>query len=42
MRTELLEEHVSKVSPSKLEELVAVFVRATELEIGFWDMGMAF
>jgi thiaminase len=29
-----------KVSPSRLEELVAIFKRATELEIGFWDMGL--
>jgi thiaminase len=28
------------VSPSRLEELVGIFIRATELEIGFWDMGL--
>ncbi|OKL57262.1 hypothetical protein UA08_07604 [Talaromyces atroroseus] len=36
----LLEEHMHKVSPSRLEELVTIFKRATELEIGFWDMGL--
>lgn len=29
-----------EVSPSRLEELIKIFVRATELEIGFWDMGL--
>lgn len=36
----LLEEHMHQVSPSRVEELVGIFKRATELEIGFWDMGM--
>jgi thiaminase len=36
----LLEEHVQKVSPSRMEELIRIFVRATELEISFWDMGL--
>ncbi|KAJ5805049.1 hypothetical protein N7474_010936 [Penicillium riverlandense] len=36
----LLEEHMSKVSPSRMEELIQIFVRATELEISFWDMGL--
>lgn len=31
---------MQKVSPSRLEELVTIFKRATELEIGFWDMGL--
>ncbi|KAL1885723.1 trifunctional hydroxymethylpyrimidine kinase/phosphomethylpyrimidine kinase/thiaminase [Paecilomyces lecythidis] len=36
----LLEKHMREVSPSRLEELIKIFVRATELEIGFWDMGL--
>ncbi|KAI9934694.1 hypothetical protein AWENTII_005785 [Aspergillus wentii] len=36
----LLEKHVREVSPSRMEELVKIFVRATELEISFWDMGL--
>ncbi|EED20560.1 thiamin biosynthesis protein (Thi-4), putative [Talaromyces stipitatus ATCC 10500] len=36
----LLEEHMHQVSPSRVEELVQIFKRATELEIGFWDMGL--
>ena len=38
--TDLIERHVHQVSPSRLEELIKIFVRATELEIGFWDMGL--
>ncbi|KAL4797109.1 DNA polymerase family B-domain-containing protein [Aspergillus venezuelensis] len=38
--SELLEKHMRKVSPSRMEELIKIFVRATELEIGFWDMGL--
>ena len=37
---DLLEEHMQKVSLHDLEELVRIFVRATELEIKFWDMGL--
>jgi thiaminase len=37
----LLEEHMRKVSPSRLEDLIKIFIRATELEIGFWDMGLS-
>lgn len=37
----LLEEHVRRVSPSRLEDLIRIFIRATELEIGFWDMGLS-
>ncbi|KAJ5724628.1 hypothetical protein N7493_006356 [Penicillium malachiteum] len=37
----LLEEHVHKVSPSRMEDLIKIFVRATELEISFWDMGLS-
>ncbi|KAL4807113.1 Phosphomethylpyrimidine kinase-domain-containing protein [Aspergillus unguis] len=38
--SELLETHMRKVSPIRMEELIKIFVRATELEIGFWDMGL--
>ncbi|KAJ5569701.1 heme oxygenase-like multi-helical [Penicillium hispanicum] len=37
----LLEEHMQKVSPSRMEELIGIFIRATELEINFWDMGLS-
>lgn len=30
-----------KVSPSRVEALIKIFVRATELEISFWDMGLS-
>ncbi|OGE53870.1 hypothetical protein PENARI_c007G09929 [Penicillium arizonense] len=36
----LLEDHMKLVSPSRMEELVQIFIRATELEICFWDMGL--
>lgn len=39
--TALLEDHVQKVSPNRLEELIRIFIRATELEINFWDMGLS-
>ena len=29
-----------EVSPSRMEELIKIFIRATELEIRFWDMGL--
>lgn len=35
----LLEDHMQHVSPSRMEELIRIFIRATELEIRFWDMG---
>lgn len=34
---ELIESHIYKQSPSRIEELIAVFVRATEMEVRFWD-----
>ncbi|KAJ5666910.1 hypothetical protein N7462_011319 [Penicillium macrosclerotiorum] len=37
----LLEEHMQKVSPSRMEQLIKIFIRATELEISFWDMGLS-
>ncbi|KAL3474879.1 DNA polymerase family B-domain-containing protein [Aspergillus californicus] len=38
--SELLETHMRKISPSRVDELVKIFIRATELEINFWDMGI--
>ncbi|KAI1958846.1 trifunctional hydroxymethylpyrimidine kinase/phosphomethylpyrimidine kinase/thiaminase [Ophidiomyces ophidiicola] len=38
--SELLETHMRNVSRFRVEELVRIFKRATELEIGFWDMGL--
>ncbi|PGH16668.1 phosphomethylpyrimidine kinase [Helicocarpus griseus UAMH5409] len=38
--SELLEKRMRDVSPSRMEELIKIFVRATELEVGFWDMGL--
>ncbi|KAH8691267.1 putative thiamine biosynthesis protein (Thi-4) [Talaromyces proteolyticus] len=38
--SELLESHMQKVSPSRMEELIGIFKKATELEIGFWEMGL--
>lgn len=40
-RIELLETHMREVSPSRVEELIGIFIRATELEISFWDMGLS-
>ena len=34
---ELLEKHVSKESPDRIEQLINIFIRATEMEVGFWD-----
>ncbi|KAF3492252.1 phosphomethylpyrimidine kinase [Arthroderma uncinatum] len=36
----MLEKHSRNISPSRVEELIQIFIRATELEIGFWDMGL--
>ncbi|EAW13944.1 putative thiamine biosynthesis protein (Thi-4) [Aspergillus clavatus NRRL 1] len=38
--SELLESHMRQVSVSRMEELIKIFIRATELEINFWDMGL--
>jgi len=27
-------------SPHRIEELVSIFIRATQLETGFWNMGI--
>ncbi|KIV85956.1 phosphomethylpyrimidine kinase [Exophiala sideris] len=34
---DLIESHIAKQSPSRIEELIAIFVRATEMEVRFWD-----
>ncbi|OAP60274.1 phosphomethylpyrimidine kinase [Fonsecaea erecta] len=34
---ELIEEHIVKQSPSRIEELIDIFVRSTEMEVRFWD-----
>ncbi|RSL75073.1 hypothetical protein CEP51_011207 [Fusarium floridanum] len=36
--SELLEKHLQLQSPSRIEELVQIFVKGLKLEIGFWDM----
>ncbi|KZZ93364.1 Phosphomethylpyrimidine kinase type-1 [Moelleriella libera RCEF 2490] len=35
---ELLEKHSRLQSPNRIEELVKIFIQATNMEIGFWDM----
>jgi len=35
----LLERHAVLQSPSRIEELVKIFIHATNMETGFWDMG---
>lgn len=40
MPAELLEKHLVDVSPHRLDELIDIFMRATELEIRFWDAGL--
>ncbi|ESZ99322.1 phosphomethylpyrimidine kinase [Sclerotinia borealis F-4128] len=35
----LLEKHAVLQSPNRIEELVKIFVHATKMETGFWDMG---
>jgi len=37
--SELLERHAVLQSPSRIEELVKIFIHATNMETGFWDMG---
>ncbi|KAM3080920.1 trifunctional hydroxymethylpyrimidine kinase/phosphomethylpyrimidine kinase/thiaminase, variant 4 [Clarireedia jacksonii] len=36
----LLERHALLQSPNRIEELVKIFVHATKMETGFWDMGV--
>ncbi|KAG9246359.1 thiamine biosynthesis protein-like protein (Thi-4) [Calycina marina] len=35
----LIERHAVLQSPSRIEELVQIFIHATKMETGFWDMG---
>ncbi|KAF6227586.1 hypothetical protein HO173_012115 [Letharia columbiana] len=35
----ILEQHASLQSPSQIESLVKIFIHATKMETGFWDMG---
>ncbi|TKA70061.1 hypothetical protein B0A55_06240 [Friedmanniomyces simplex] len=34
----LIEKHATKQSPSRVDELVAIFIHATKMETGFWSM----
>lgn len=34
---DLIEREIVKQSPSRVQELIAIFVRATEMEVRFWD-----
>ncbi|EME41336.1 hypothetical protein DOTSEDRAFT_134857 [Dothistroma septosporum NZE10] len=34
----LIEKHAVKQSPSRIEELIEIFVHATKMETGFWEM----
>ncbi|KAI5356944.1 putative thiaminase-2/PQQC, pyridoxamine kinase/Phosphomethylpyrimidine kinase, thiaminase II [Septoria linicola] len=34
----LVEKHAHKQSPTRIEELVKIFIHATKMETGFWDM----
>lgn len=36
----LIEKHATKLSPSRVEELAQIFIHATNMERGFWDMGL--
>jgi len=35
----LLERNAVLQSPQRIEELVKIFIHATKMETGFWDMG---
>ncbi|KAF2772850.1 hypothetical protein EJ03DRAFT_265978 [Teratosphaeria nubilosa] len=37
----LIEKHATGQSPQRVEELVNIFIHATKMEIGFWEMGAA-
>ncbi|KAF2185869.1 heme oxygenase-like protein [Zopfia rhizophila CBS 207.26] len=37
--TELLNENATMQSPTRIEEIVKIFIHATNMEKGFWDMG---
>lgn len=34
---EMIERYASKISPQRLEELVRIFIRVTEMEVNFWE-----
>ena len=34
---ELIEQHAPKISPYRMEQLVEIFIRVTEMEITFWE-----
>ncbi|GME58465.1 hypothetical protein GTA08_BOTSDO05853 [Neofusicoccum parvum] len=36
---EIIEKHAVLQSPSRIEQLVEIFIHATKMETGFWDMG---
>jgi len=36
----LIEEHAGKQSVARIDELAQIFIHATNMERGFWDMGM--
>ncbi|KAG5981799.1 hypothetical protein E4U55_002552 [Claviceps digitariae] len=36
--SELLEKHMQLQSPTRIEELVKIFIHATRMELGFWEM----
>jgi len=38
--SELVERHAEGLSPSRVEELAGIFIHATNMERGFWDMGL--
>ncbi|KFX89912.1 hypothetical protein O988_08426 [Pseudogymnoascus sp. VKM F-3808] len=37
--SDTIEKHALLQSPSRLEELIKIFVHATNMETGFWNMG---
>lgn len=38
---ESIEKHAFKQSPYRVEELVKIFIHATKMETGFWEMASA-
>ncbi|KAH5387384.1 hypothetical protein HBI33_065030 [Parastagonospora nodorum] len=38
--SDLIEEHAGKQSLARVEELARIFIHATNMERGFWDMGL--
>ncbi|CEJ90594.1 Putative Thiamin biosynthesis protein (Thi-4) [[Torrubiella] hemipterigena] len=36
--SELIETHIRTCSPARVEELIQIFIHATRMEIGFWEM----